>query len=165
MFFGTDFGTRRGEKRTQTTLCNLRCLVEEAGVDPCCCHLTNSVLALAKRDRMTGRDDIYRRKEYRRYLVLCGDFHRDWICRHRPALVVLMGTSNIDLRPPWEGVYRDHRELVRTERGQPDVLWMFHPSFRNSNPQFRRSRAPKAEKKRWREEVWKRVVGHLSTYA
>ena len=66
VFFGTDFGPQSyweeevteggGEKRTQATLCNLRCLVEAAGVDPCSCHLTNTVLALAKGDRMTGND-------------------------------------------------------------------------------------------------------------
>lgn len=200
VFFGTDFGTERywneevtqggGEKRTQATLCNLRCLVEEAGVDPCSCHLTNAVLALAKRDDMTGNyDDVYRRKEYRDYLELCGDFHEDWISRHEPGLVVLMGTPNIrtyrrfvfkraldpvhqmleaewgDYRAPWESVYENQKELVRTDLGQPDVLWMFHPSFRNSNPQFRRLRASKAEKRQRREEVWNTVVRHLRTYA
>lgn len=212
VFFGTDFGTERywkeevtqggGEKRTQATLRNLRCLVEEAGVDPCSCHLTNAVLALAKRDDMTGNyDDVYRRKGYRDYLELCGDFHEDWISQHEPELVVLMGTPNIltyrhfvfkraldpvhqmleaewgDWRPPvdgegvdgqlsrWESVYQNQNELVRTEPGQPDVLWTFHPSFRNSNPRFQKLRASKAEKRKRREEVWNTVVRHLSTYA
>ena len=199
MFFGTDFGTERywnekvapssGEKRTQTTLCNLRCLVEEAGVDLCSCHLTNAVLALAKRDDMTGNDHIYRRKKYRDYLERCGDFHEDWISRHKLELVVLMGTPNIrtyrrfvfkraldpvhqmleaewgDCRAPWEGVYQDQKELVRTGSGQPDVLWTFHPSFRHSNPQFRKLQASKDEKRARREEVWNTVVRHLSAYA
>ena len=88
-FFGTDFGTRRyweeevteggGEKQTQATLRNLRCLVEEAGIDPCSCHLTNAVLALATRDDMTGNASLYGRKRYRDYLELCGDFHEDWM--------------------------------------------------------------------------------------
>ena len=197
VFFGTDFGSQRyweeevteggGEKRTQRTLCNLRCLVEEAGIDPCACHLTDAVLALTKRDKSTGNDEVYRRKEYRDYLELCGDFHGDWISRHKPELVVLMGTPNIDtyrrvvfnralhrgrrmledawvdMRSPWTCVYEDERELVRTQPGQPDVLWIFHPSFRHANPQF--PKLPRAEKKRRREQLWERVVGHLRDYA
>ena len=170
VFFGTDFGTQHyrqeevtdggGEKRTQTTLCNLRCLVEEAGIDPCSCHLTNAVLALVKRGDMTRNVHVYKKKQYRKYLELCGDFHEDWISRHKPDLVVLMGIPNIDtyrrfvfnraLHPvhsvleaqwanydtPWERVYQDRMELVRTRPDQPDVLWTFHPSSRHSNPQF-----------------------------
>ena len=150
VFFGTDFGPQRfwkeevtegaGEKRTQQTLCNLRCLVEEAGIDPCDCHLTNSVLALATPNDMTVNNAVYTRREYRCYLKLCGNFHRDWISRHKPELVVLMGTPNIhtyrhflfnrahpihpmlaaawgDYRAPWECVYQEQKELVRTGRG------------------------------------------------
>ena len=89
VFFGTDFGPQSyweeevteggGEKRTQVTLCNLRCLVEAAGVDPCSYHLTNTVLALAKGDRMTGNDHIYGRRRYWDYLKRCGEFHQEWI--------------------------------------------------------------------------------------
>ena len=197
VFFGTDFGIERywnkevtqgsGEKRTQKTLCNLRCLVEEADLDPCSCHLTNAVLALAKRADMTGNHRIYKRKEYRDYLERCGTFHEDWISRHKPALVVLMGVPNIltyrrfvfkraldpvhqmleaewgDCRTPWESVYDDQKELVRTDPGLPDVLWTFHPSFRDSNPQFQK--LAKDKRRERREEVWNRVVRHLSAYA
>ena len=202
-FFGTDFGTQRyweeqvteggGEKRTQATLHNLRCLVEEAGIDPCSCHLTNAVLALAKRDDMTGNASVYGLTRYRDYLELCGDFHKDWIFRHKPELVVLMGKPNIDtyrrlvfsralrpvhsmleakwadLRAPWTCVYEAEegepgKELVKTGRGQPDVLWMFHPSFRHANPQFP-GLETRAEKKKRREQVWETVVSHLRKYA
>lgn len=196
VFFGTDFGTQRywedkvadgeGEKRTQASLCNLRCLVEEAGIDPCACHLTNAVLALAKRDDMKGNDAVYGQKKYRDYLALCGDFHEDWISRHKPELVVLMGKPNIDtyrqfvfnralprlrqmledawvdLPPPLTRVYEDGRELVKTQPEQPDVLWMFHPSYRHTNPQF--PGGPE-EKRQRREQYWERVVEHLRDYA
>ena len=194
VFFGTDFGTESywekevteggGEKRTQATLCNLRCLVEDAGVDPCSCHLTNAVLALAKGDDMTGNDLIYTHKRYRRYLENCGEFHRTWISQHKPDLAVLMGTQNVDsyrrlvfnrvfptlddewadFRTPWRSIYDAKKELVRTRPGEPDVLWMFHPSYRQSNPQFPELKST-AERKRRREEIWARTVWHLTSYA
>ena len=173
-----------GEKRTQPTLCNLRCLVEEAGVDPCSCHLTNAVLALAKGGNATGNDRIYKRKRYRNYLEECGEFHRRWISRHKPDLAVLMGTQNVDtyrrlvfhrvfpmlegewadFRTPWTSIYDANKELVRTQPGEPDVLWMFHPSYRQSNPQFPALRS-QAEKRRRRADIWARTVRHLKTYA
>ena len=167
VFFGTDFGTDKyweeevtdggGEKRTQATLCNLRCLIEEAGVDPCSCHLTNAVLALAKGEDMIGNDPIYKRKRYRSYLEECSEFHRMWISRHKPDLAVLMGTQNVDayrrlvfrrvfpmledewadFRTPWTSIYDARKELVTTQPGEPDVLWMFHPSYRRATHSFR----------------------------
>lgn len=155
VFFGTDFGTERyweedvvdgrGEKQTQPTLRNLDRLVEEAGIDPCSCHLTNSVLALARHDDMTGNDRFY--KQYPDYLKQCADFHHEWISSHAVDLVVLMGTPNVEayrrltfqrifpvlerawqgLEKPWTSMYERHKELVVTEPGEPDVLWMFHP--------------------------------------
>ena len=142
------------------------------------------MLALATRNDMTANNAVYTRREYRCYLKLCGNFHRDWISRHKPELVVLMGTPNIhtyrhflfnrahpihpmleaawgDYRAPWECVYQDRKELVRTGPEQPDVLWTFHPSFRHSNPQFRTLKAAKEKKRRLREEVWHTVVTHL----
>ena len=184
VFFGTDFGPEwywekvedgDGEKATQWTLRELRKLVDEAGVDPCSCHLTNAVLALARTDRMTGmtgKDRIYRK--HRKYLRKCADFHREWISRHEPGLVVLMGGANVrtylrdvfqpifpkaKLEERWRlepnarlsSIYESGRELVVQPEG-PDVLWMFHPSLRNSNPRYRR------------EQVWSRTVEHLSRY-
>ena len=83
-----------GEKRTQRTLCNLRRLVEEAGVDPCSCYLTNSVLALAGTDRMTGNEKVY--AQHPKYLQRCAAFHEEWISRNTPRLVVLMGRPNVE---------------------------------------------------------------------
>ena len=133
VFFGTDFGPERywndevtdgrGEKRTQRTLRNLRSLVEEAGVDPCSCHLTNSVLALARSDPMTGNERVY---------------------AQHPE-------------------YESGKELVSTRPGEPDVLWMFHPSFRHANPQFRQVGTPD-EKRRRREQVWAATIERLSSY-
>lgn len=194
VFFGTDFGNESyweeevtedgGEKRTQATLCNLRCLIEEAGVDPCSCHLTNAVLALASSHDMTGNERIYKRKRYRNYLEECGEFHRAWLSRRKPVLAVLMGTQNVDayrrlvfhrvfptlehewadFRAPWTSIYDAKRELVRTQPGKPDVLWMFHPSYRQSNPQFPELMS-RAEKKKSREGIWARTVQHLASYA
>ena len=195
VFFGTDFGPEsywkeevtdgRGEKRTQTTLCNLRCLVEEAGLDPCSCYLTNTVLALAKRGGTTGNHHMYGRKRYRDYLEQCAEFHKAWTLRGNPDLVVLMGTPNVDIyrrlvfrhvfpaledawadfQRPWTTVYDAEKELVRkTKPGVPDVLWMFHPSYRQSNPRFPKS-TTREENKRLRDAIWARTVQHLGNYA
>ena len=191
VFFGTDFGPERywndevadglGENRTQRTLCNLRCLVEEAGVDPCSCHLTNSVLALTKSDPMTGNEKVY--AQHPEYLRRCAEFHEDWISRNSPQLVVLMGRPNVELyrkrifhsifpileeewrglKSPWECMYERGKELVSTRPGEPDVLWMFHPSFRHANPQFRQAGTPD-EKRRRREQVWAATIERLSSY-
>ena len=184
VFFGTDFGPEcdweekvgdgDGERETQETLRALRKLVDEAGVDPCSCHLTNAVLALARNGRSTENDRrIYRK--HPKYLRKCADFHREWISRHAPCLVVLMGGANVrtylrdvfqpifpeaKLEERWRlepnarlsSIYESGRELVRQPEG-PDVLWMFHPSFRNSNP-------PRESKER-QEQVWSRTVEHL----
>ena len=191
VFFGTDFGPERywneevsdgaGERRAQPTLRNLRFLVEEAGVDPCSCYLTNSVLALARRGDMTGNDKVYKR--HPEYLKQCADFHREWISRNQPRLLVFMGRPNLELyrssifdsifpfleeewrglKPPWECVYEREKELVKTGPDEPDVLWIFHPSYRHANPQFRRAGSPE-ERRRRREQVWARTVEHLSKY-
>ena len=201
VFFGTDFGPERywndevtdglGEKPTQRTLRNLRRLVEEAGVDPCSCYLTNSVLALAKngpkptgaKDRppMTGNEKVY--AQHPKYLQRCAAFHEEWISRNSPRLVVLMGRPNLEtycrhvfhsifpilktcwrgLGAPWECMYESGKELVRTRPGEPDVLWMFHPSYRHANPQFRQAGTPD-ERRRRREQVWTATIEHLGRY-
>ena len=193
MFFGTDFGPERyweeevedgdGEKETQTTLRELRKLVDEAGVDPCSCHLTNAVLALARNGRMTGNERIY--GKHPKYLRKCAAFHREWISSHAPGLVVLMGKPNVETylrhvfqpifptleerwrrepNAPLSSIYESGRELVRQPEGPdvPDVLWMFHPSYRNTNPRFPKCAAEEERKRR--EQVWSRTVEHLSRY-
>ncbi len=189
VFFGTDFGTEKyweevkdgdGERATQPTLRELRKLVDEACVDPCSCHLTNAVLALARTDSNVGNERIY--KQHPKYLRKCADFHREWISSHAPGLVVLMGGANARTylrgvfrhvfqpifptleerwRAPLTSIYENGRELVRQPEG-PDVLCMFHPSYRNLNPRFPKC-AVDEERKR-REEVWRRIVEHLSRY-
>lgn len=182
VFFGTDFGPEwyweevedgDGERETQDTLRELRKLVDEAGVDPCSCHLTNAVLALARNGRTTENDRrIYRK--HPKYLRKCADFHREWISRHAPGLVVLMGGANVRTylrdvfqpifpkakleerwrNAPLSSIYDEDesgRELVRQPEG-PDVLWMYHPSYRNTNPRKRR------------KQVWSRTVEHLRRY-
>ena len=189
VFFGTDFGTEKyweevkdgdGERATQPTLRELRKLIDEACVDPCSCHLTNAVLALARTDSNVGNERIY--KQHPKYLRKCADFHREWISSHAPGLVVLMGGANARTylrgvfrhvfqpifptleerwRAPLTSIYENGRELVRQPEG-PDVLCMFHPSYRNLNPRFPKC-AVDEERKR-REEVWRRIVEHLSRY-
>ena len=66
---------------------------------------------------------------------------------------------------PWESIYDARKELVRTGSREPDILWMFHPSYRYSNPQFRKLSISKAEKRKRRDEVWERTAAHLRDYA
>ncbi len=65
---------------------------------------------------------------------------------------------------PWTSLYAAEQELLPTGPGKRDILWMFHPSYRHSNPQFPQLNS-KAEKRRHREAIWARTVRHLSSYA
>ena len=97
---------QRGERRSQSTLRNLRSLVEDIRLDTgirdlaCWCYLTNAVLALAKLTAVV-RDNrntykAYKKPEYRSYLRECGEIHRQWLRRHEPGLAVIMEARNLE---------------------------------------------------------------------
>ena len=167
VFFGTDFGTeqywkdevqgQRGERRSQSTLRNLRSLVEDIRLDTgirdlaCWCYLTNAVLALAKLTAVV-RDNrntykAYKKPEYRSYLRECGEIHRQWLRRHEPGLAVIMGARNLknyaqsvwsvvwpELFGPggkWSGM--EMKDALRSPVGTAEsglrVQLMYHPSL------------------------------------
>ena len=92
------------------------------------------------------------------------DVYRRFVFR-RLRIAPMLEDAWAGLRAPWTCVYREGKELVKTKPEEPDVLWIFHPSYRHSNPQFPKLEVPKAEKRNRREEIWERIVGHLRDYA
>ena len=166
VFFGTDFGTecywregvcgKGGEKRSQQTLCALRCLVDDVGDETgignlaSWCHLTNAILALAKiTEIVKGNRDTYRaykKCEYQPYLQQCGATHREWLQEQRPGLAVLLGAKHLEVygRSLWSAVWPelfnpgrkwDGMKMkdalcdpVQTTRRGLRVQLMYHPS-------------------------------------
>ncbi len=171
IFYGTDFGqlsyqktlaTTGGEPRANQSLLKLRQVIEQAGLDPCACHLTNAVLGLTKGEEAVGNYDAMF-KNHPDYLIKCGHWHQEWLAINKPRLVVLMGTPHLkdygkrifpELERAWAGhttlksVYSARKELVKIDNG-PDVLLMYHPSFWHLHP----------------SSAKQRVVTRLSEYA
>ena len=166
--FGTDFGTEEdwrdkvqgkgGEKRTQPTLCPLRCLIDAVQADTgvrdlaCWFYLTNAVLALAKvTDAVRNNTDTYkayRKPEHGLYLRQCGETHREWLKKHTPGLAVLIGARHLKNYGPglwavvwpelfgpggrWDGLDMKNalRNRVETTESGLRVQLMYHPSSR-----------------------------------
>ena len=68
-------------------------LLEVEGLDLETVVLTNAVLGLATTDQMTGNERVFRK--HLDYLRDCGAYHRQWLDRHKPRLVVLMGVAHL----------------------------------------------------------------------
>ena len=189
VLFGTDWGTlewygkcardldSRGRcdcptSPTDRRLCGI---VREAGIDPCTCHLTNAVLALADVESATQTHNVYRNRKYRSYLERCGEYHRQWLKDHSPRLAVIMGAPNLERYAPfiWPELFRpgaawngatlgqifagddpeQWNDVVTAGSGLP-VLAMYHPSFMHANPSGRQHR----------NAVWERTVAQLRRY-
>ena len=132
VFFGTDFGTQRywehdvhdgrGERDDQTTLNRVRCLVHDAGVDPCACYLTNAILALAKIvkgrvEKNTDTHKVYRKSKHPCLFRECAKLHREWLEHHKPRVAVLMGAGHLKTyRSIWS-------ETWPALFGTPEALW------------------------------------------
>jgi hypothetical protein len=189
VFFGADWGTLEWYRKcardldsrgqcgcpTSPTDRRLRGIVQEAGLDPCVCHLTNSVLALADIESATQTYHVYRNRQYRSYLERCGEYHERWLKDHTPRLAVIMGAPNLELYAPfiWPELFRPgaawHRatlgkifagddperwtDVVTADSGL-SVLAMYHPSFMHANPRGRSHR----------KAVWRRTVAQLQRY-
>ena len=166
VLFGTEFGLEKdwrkdvvangGERRTQATLCALRCLIDEVADDTgisdlaCWCRLSNAVLALAKHtervQKPTDAHKAYDSPDAKCYLRECGDTHRRWLQEQKPDLVVLLGARQLSdyRRDIWSRVWCDlfgpggewHRiemkdaldDPVRSTESGPRVQLMYHPS-------------------------------------
>ena len=179
VFFGTDFGTelyweeevrdKGGERRSQSTLRNLRSIIDAVEDDTgirglaCWCYLTNAVLALAKitaavkDNRNTYR--AYRNPEYLSYLRQCGEVHRQWLRIHEPGLAVVMGAKNLEyygqsvwsvvwpeLFGPggkWNGMEMKEalRSPVETAESGLRVQLMYHPSLMHLWPDPEKTKA------------------------
>ena len=183
VFFGTDFGTEHywkdkvqgkgGERRSQSTVRNLRSLIEDVRRDTgirdlaCWCYLTNAVLALAKiTDRVEENRDTYKaykKPEYRSYLRQCAEIHRQWLRRHEPGLAVIMGARNLEnyghrvwsvvwpeLFGPggkWNGM--EMKDALRSPVGTAEsglrVQLMYHPSLMHLWPDRERTKTKTKE--------------------
>lgn len=169
VFFGSNWGTlksygacgsdlrsrgRCGCPKSPTDW-NLRCVVEDAGIDPCACHLTNAVLALADVERDTKANEVY--WGHKLYLQHCGKYHQQWLKEHAPRHAVIMGSWNLEgyARFIWPELFEQSAAWHRVTLGQifagddPDkwndvvtadsgltVQVMYHPSYED-RPQHR----------------------------
>ena len=189
VFFGTDFGTEQywkeevqgkgEERRSQSTVRNLRSLIDDVGHDTgirhlaCWCYLTNAVLALAKiTDRIKENKDTYKaykKPEYRSYLRRCGEAHSRWLQEQKPGLAVLMGAKHVEIyrhgvwsvvwpelfgpRGEWDGMKMKDalRNPVKTTESGLRVQLMYHPSLMHLWPDRKKTEA--RTKEALRQEV------------
>ena len=160
-FFGTDFGPidyqktlgDSGEREDQRTICALRSITTEAGIDLNDCHLTNAVLCLRKGTSATSKFPIW--KIYSDYVEMCATWHRDRLKERKTRAVVLMGLPHLhsfgallfpELAIEWQGlktlksVYCAGKEKIVLHSGI-NVLLMHHPSFWHAYPSCFKVRA------------------------
>lgn len=150
LIFGTDFGqleyqqglpANGGEPADNTTIFNLKKILTAVGIPLDHCFLTNSVLCTWKTNRCLNNHAVW--KHYPTYVRDCAAWHREFIKRHRPDAVVLMGTPALqtfgkalyqELGAHWKGfnslkaVYANERETYQVSHG-PKVLLIPHASL------------------------------------
>ena len=167
VFFGSNWGTLKSYWEcardlrshgqcgcpTSKTDRNLRNIVEEAGIDPCACQLTNAMLGLADVMRDTKANEVFWGHEL--YLGQCGKYHKQWLEEHAPRHAVIMGAWNLDGYGKfiWPELFEQgtawHRATIgRVFSGDDPDEWndvvtadsgltvqvMYHPSFRLFDP-------------------------------